>query len=91
MNEQFALILDQRVIKRLKRLPKKHLNQILGRIEQLKVTPRPQDSIKLKGGLSGYRITEGEYRSLYTIDYPSKKVSVYLVINRNEGYPTYLL
>ena len=77
----------RRVLKRLKSIQEKHRQQILSRLRSLGETPRPQDSIKLKSPLDGYRITIGEYRVLYTIDDEEKVLHVYLLIQRGEGYP----
>lgn len=81
-----VLRVAERVLKRLKRLPPKHRQQVWGRIKALQDNPRPQDYRELKGG-EGYRITVGEYRVLYTIDDQAQTVTVYLLFQRGEGYP----
>ena len=78
---------DRRVIKRMRALPSKHREQILKRIHALADIPRPQDCVKLKTPLEGYRVTIGEYRVLYLVDDARRCVEVYSVIQRGEGYP----
>ena len=84
----FELIIDRRVTKRLRKLPPKHFRQVTEKLKELSNNPFPQDYIHLKGKLPGYRVNIGEYRILYMVDTKYKTVDVYLVLNRNEGYPT---
>ncbi len=83
----YQVEIHRRVLKRLKSIQRKHRQQIIRQIRELGDNPRPQDSIKLKSPLEGYRITIGEYRALYTIDAEAQIVFVYLVIQRGEDYP----
>jgi mRNA interferase RelE/StbE len=83
----YDVSLHRRVVKRLRTVHPKHRQQILERLRSLAEIPRPQDSVKLKTPLEGYRITMGEYRALYTVDDAARTVHVYLVIQRGEGYP----
>jgi mRNA interferase RelE/StbE len=83
----YEVTLHRRVLKRLRTIHPKHRQQILARLRSLSDISRPQDCTKLKTPLEGYRITIGEYRALYTIDDAARQVSVYLVIQRGEGYP----
>lgn len=85
---RYDVLIGKRVNKRLRKLPPKHFKQIIRRIKELEVEPRPHDSIHLKGKLEGYRINEGTYRILYTVDFHYKTVEIYCLLNRNEGYPS---
>jgi len=40
----------------------------------------------LKGTKSAYRLTAGEYRILYEIDYDARVVTVFRIMHRGEGY-----
>jgi mRNA interferase RelE/StbE len=51
---------------------------------RIKGNPRPQDYAALKGYQGGYRIDQGEYRILYTIDDDNKLVDVFRVGKRND-------
>lgn len=82
----FQVLIDKQVTARLRKIPPKHQNQIVKRIAELKNTPRPQDSIKLKSDNYDFRINIGEYRILYDVDYKACKVSVWRLLQRGEGY-----
>ena len=48
--------------------------------------PRPNNSKKLSGGGSNWRIRVGDYRILYEIDDSQKIVKVYRIAHRREVY-----
>ena len=79
----YSLLVDQRVYRWLRKakLPSKHYRQIVLRIFELGVAPRPQDCIVLKGG---YRVTSGEYRIYYEVDSDARTVYVLLAGHRND-------
>jgi len=52
---------------------------------KLETNPRPAGCQKLVGE-DGYRIRFGDYRILYRIDDPSKKIYVYRIKHRREVY-----
>lgn len=82
----FQLRIESSVRKRFRRIPPKHAAQIVRRLRMLETDPRPHDSIKLKGTKSAYRLTAGEYRILYEIDYDARVVTVFRIMHRGEGY-----
>ncbi|WP_228371700.1 type II toxin-antitoxin system RelE family toxin [Trichormus azollae] len=55
----------------------------------LQGNPRPQDYAALKGYQGNYRIDQGDYRILYTIDDDNKLVDILRVGKRNNDkvYP----
>ena len=53
--------------KELKLIPKKELKRILSKIESLSENPRPEGCKKLSA-LERYRIRQGDYRILYSIE-----------------------
>lgn len=81
----FRVEAEKRVDKRLAQLHPKHQRQVLERMKDLQNNPRPNDSIKLKGE-NGYRVDMGDYRILYEIDYETKVVLIWKLIDRKEGY-----
>jgi len=81
----FKVEVEKRVDKRLSQLHPKHRQQVLKRMVELQLNPRPQDSIKLKD-VHGYRLTMGDYRILYDIDYNTKTIKIWKLIDRKEGY-----
>ncbi len=84
MEKPYTVRFDARVAKFFRKLPKKHARQVKAAIERLSVNPRPQDSSKLELS-DGYRVTVGEYRILYTIDYDAKLVTVYRIGPKNDS------
>jgi mRNA interferase RelE/StbE len=54
-------------------------------IRALEENPRSHQSIELSGD-EGYRLRVGDYRVLYDIDDPAKRVSVYRIKHRREAY-----
>lgn len=57
---------------------------MVSKILSLQGNPRPQDYAALKGYQDGYRIDQGEYRILYTIDEDNKLVDISRVGKRND-------
>jgi mRNA interferase RelE/StbE len=55
-------------------------------IRELGETPRPPGTIKLRGGLSIYRIRVGDYRILYEINDSTDTVLILRVKHRREVY-----
>lgn len=88
MIENFELIIHRQISKRLRNIPLKIKKQILSRINELRSTPRPHDSIQLDKNT--FRLNIGEYRIIYRIEYDDKLVYVLRVFNRGEGYGRYL-
>ncbi|MBI3302986.1 MAG: type II toxin-antitoxin system RelE/ParE family toxin [Deltaproteobacteria bacterium] len=89
----FDLRIDRRVIKELAGLEAKIFRQVALRIFQLSQDPRPHDSEEIRGyhdpkvpGRKGFRVDQGEYRILYTIDTKEKVVTVFRVGHRREVY-----
>jgi mRNA interferase RelE/StbE len=80
----FEVLVEKKVQKRLRRIQPKHVAQLRRRLRELQVNPRPHDSENLVN-LEGYRLDQGEYRVLYTIDFDQKLVRVYRIIHRSEG------
>ena len=81
----FEVIVDKNAQKRLRKIHPKHVAQLRRRLRELQVNPRPHDSEKLVN-LEGYRLDQGVYRILYTIDYDQEIVRVYRIVHRQEGY-----
>lgn len=89
----YDLRVDRQVIKRVAQLDAKLFRQVVMRILELGQTPRPHDSEELRGyqdpsvpGRKGFRVDQGEYRILYTVDEARKVVTVFRVAHRREVY-----
>jgi mRNA-degrading endonuclease RelE of RelBE toxin-antitoxin system len=75
---------EKQVFEFLKTLPPKQKTQIAIKILQLFNDPRPNDSIKLKGGDGDYRTDIGEYRISYSFSV-TKGINILKVGKRNGG------
>ena len=84
MSERYALRIAKTAEKELLSLQNKQFTQVAKKIFSLQANPRPQDSSALKGYAGGYRVDQGEYRILYTIDNAQKMVNVFRVGKRND-------
>jgi mRNA interferase RelE/StbE len=83
--EEYKIFFKKSVEKELKEIPKKYLLKILQRIENLKVNPHPEGSEKLTGQ-ELYRIRQGTYRVVYSIQDKELTIWVIKVGHRKEIY-----
>ncbi|NOR23850.1 MAG: type II toxin-antitoxin system mRNA interferase toxin, RelE/StbE family [Desulforhopalus sp.] len=86
--EEYKIFFKKSVEKDLKKIPKKYLLKILEKIEKLKFHPRPEGSEKLTGQ-ELYRVRQGTYRILYSIQDNELTVWVIKVGHRKEIYKKY--
>ena len=82
---QYKVFFKESVEKDFKSIPKKDLRKILGKIESLQDNPRPIGSEKLTG-LERYRLRQGRYRIVYSIQDYELTVWVVKVGHRKEIY-----
>ena len=73
---EYEIFFRESVWKELKKVPKADLKKILSRIEQLGNDPRPVGCEKLTGQ-ELYRIRQGNYRVVYSIQ--DNKLTVWVV------------
>ena len=81
----YKLFFKKSVQKDLDRIPKKDLKRILSRIESLSVDPRPKGCEKLTGQ-ERYRLRQGRYRIVYSIQDDELTVWVVKVGHRKHIY-----
>ncbi|MEW6490592.1 MAG: type II toxin-antitoxin system RelE/ParE family toxin [Thermodesulfobacteriota bacterium] len=81
----YRVLFRESVWKDLKSIPKKELQRILDRISALGDEPRPPGAEKLTGE-DRYRIRQGRYRILYSIQDKDLTVWVVKVGHRKEVY-----
>ncbi len=74
------------VAKELRRIPKLELRKIVRRIQSLANEPRGVGCIKLHGEDSIYRLRQGNYRIIYTIDDGVITVLILKVGHRKDVY-----
>jgi mRNA interferase RelE/StbE len=82
MSKEYLLLVEKSVLKILNDLPLKQYKQVTMKLFSLQRNPFPQDSKKLKGFQDSYRVDQGEYRILYTVD--NDKIRVFKIGKRND-------
>jgi mRNA interferase RelE/StbE len=83
----YRLVIKPSATKELDAVEPKRLRQRLVRaIEELAAEPRPPGCEKLAGGTDLYRIREGDYRAVYSIEDRDRLVRVLKVGHRREVY-----
>ena len=82
---QYKIFFKKSVEKDLKSIPARDLKKILRKIESLQLNPRPTGSEKLTG-LERYRIRQGSYRIVYSIQDFELTVWVVKIGHRKEIY-----
>ena len=81
----YNIVFKQSVAKDLRSIPKKDIQRILKRIDDLIDDPRPVGAEKLSGD-EKYRIRQGNYRILYTIEDDIITVTIVKVGHRRDIY-----
>lgn len=82
---EYKIFFKESVEKDLRSIPKKDLKKILTRIEALAKEPRPQGYEKLSSQ-DKYRIRQGTYRIIYSIQEQELTVWVVKVGHRKDVY-----
>lgn len=81
----YSIVFRQSVAKDFRQIPKKDVQRILKRIDSLSEDPRPAGVDKLSGD-EKYRIRQGNYRILYTIEDEIITVTIVKVGHRRDVY-----
>lgn len=82
---EYKLLFKESVYKDLKVLSRSDLKRILSKIEELAQNPRPAGSQKLSG-LELFRVRQGKYRIVYSIQDRELVVHVIKVGHRRDVY-----
>lgn len=82
---EYKLLFKESVYKDLKVLSRSDLKRILSKIEELAQNPRPAGSQKLSG-LELFRVRQGKYRIVYSIQDRELVVHVIKVGRRRDVY-----
>ena len=82
---EYKITIKPSALKELDGIPKKIVQQIVKRIKQLGINPRPVGCQKLSGQ-EAYRIRQGDYRVVYGINDTTKTVDVVKIGHRREVY-----
>ena len=81
----YSLLIKPSAVKELEALPTKDRRKIITRIEELASAPRPHGCEKLSG-LEQYRVRQGNYRVVYSIDDDARVVLVVKIGHRRDVY-----
>jgi len=81
----YKIVFKRSVAKDLRRIPSKDVRRILRRIDALADEPRPAGAEKLTGN-EVYRLRQGTYRILYTIEDDVISVTIVKVGHRRDVY-----
>ena len=85
MTGSYSLFIKKSAERELRQIPKADLRRILTKIKNLGQNPRPLGSEKLSEQ-ERYRIRQGDYRVVYTIDDTERRVDVVKIGHRREVY-----
>lgn len=81
----YSILIKRSAVRELEALPLKDRRRIVRRIQALAGTPRPVGGEKLTGE-EKYRVRQGDYRILYTIDDAARTVVVVRIGQRGDVY-----
>ncbi len=82
---KYKVAVKKSAAKELEDIPKKDLRKIVKRIQSLVENPRPTGSQKLSGQ-EQYRIRQGDYRIIYSVDDEDSIVDIIKIGHRREIY-----
>ena len=82
---RYRIELKKSAVKELAQIPKKDLRRVTEKIATLADNPRPKGCAKLSGQ-DKYRIRQGNYRILYSIEDDVLVVYVVKIAHRKESY-----
>ena len=85
MTSRYRVVVERRAEKELDRLPDVIGERIINVLLTLEENPRPFGNKKLVG-MNGYRVRQGQYRILYTVDDAERVVHVFRIAHRREAY-----
>jgi len=82
---KYKIVFKRSVAKDIRKIPKKDVQKVIGKITLLSANPRPKDSEKLTAN-EKYRIRQGNYRILYSIEDSIITITVVKIGHRKEVY-----
>ena len=86
MTSRYEVFLERAAQRDLRRLPAHVFEETILRIKGLAENPRPPGCRKIVGSENDWRIRVGDYRVVYEVDDPGKKVIVFRVRHRKDAY-----
>lgn len=82
----YRILYEKRICKDLDKIPNADVARIQSVFKELLHNPVPVGSKKLSGRASLYRVRQGNYRIIYTVDFKEKEIRIILVGHRKEIY-----
>jgi len=82
---KYSVLVKKTAAEELGRIPKKELLKIIERIRSLEERPRPFGCEKLSAQ-ERYRIRQGNWRIVYSIDDDARAVEIFKIGHRKEVY-----
>lgn len=82
---KYSILIKKSAAKELEQIPKKNIQKIVNKIHSLSANPRPQGSQKLSH-LEQYRIRQGNYRIIYSIQDDELTLQIIKIGHRKEVY-----
>lgn len=83
--EKYRLVIKKSAAKELENIPRHDLRRIISKIQDLSTNPRPPGAQKLSN-FELYRIRQGDYRIVYTIDDMIIEVHINKIGHRKDVY-----
>lgn len=84
--KSYQLIIKEKAIKQLSKIPKKFAEKIDELIQSLIQNPRPTGCKKLQGYDNVYRVRYTDYRVLYSVEDKKLIIEIIQIGNRKEVY-----
>lgn len=84
---KYKILVKESAAKELEAIPKKHVKQIIKKIQSLADNPRPRGVQKLSAQ-ERYRVRQGDYRIVFSIQDEDLTVHIYKIGHRRDVYRT---
>jgi mRNA interferase RelE/StbE len=85
VTDVYNVALKRSAEKELKALPQRDLKKVTDRLSALALQPRPHGCEKMSGE-ERYRLRQGDWRIIYSIDDGERTVTIYRIGHRREVY-----
>lgn len=82
----YEIHMRRRAQRSLDRLSRKDAEAIMARLDILASTPRPRGVDKIKSAEGTWRVRQGDYRIVYSIDDNQKTVTILDIDHRKQVY-----
>jgi mRNA interferase RelE/StbE len=82
---KYKILFKKSAVGELEKIPKRDLSRIIGKIIDLEKDSRPKNSAKLSA-MERYRLRQGDYRIVYSIDDARGIVEIFKIGHRREIY-----